>query len=325
MLLLGLVAAALATLAVAGWWALTGPARAWPAPPEVAAARVDPVRLEARVRHLVALPRHSYDYPQGMSEAADWIAGELGTTTQEVREQPFDVDGQTYRNICAAFGPAGTGLIVVGAHYDTADGNPGADDNASGVAGLLALAELLAPTRLEHRVELVAFALEEPPAFMTDSMGSAVHARSLRARGVPVRAMLSLEMLGYFDDRPRSQGYPLTMLRPFYSSRGDFIAVVSRLGDSRLVRTAKSAMQGAMSVPVYSLNGPAFIPGVNFSDHRCYWAEGFPAAMITDTAFFRNPNYHRASDLPETLDYRRLAEVVRGVFAAVLALDRGSR
>jgi hypothetical protein len=322
MLLLGFAAAVVVGLSVTAFLVVTQPTVPVSPPPEVTAARIDPARLERRVRHLVSAYPHSQGTPEGMAQVADWITAELRPTTAEVAPQRFEVDGQEFRNVCAAFGPAGTERIVVGAHYDTAYGNPGADDNASGVAGLLGLAELLASARLEHRVELVAFALEEPPAFLTSSMGSAVHARALRDGGVAVRAMLSLEMIGYFDDEPRSQGYPSTALRPFYSSRANFIAVVSRLADRSLVRTVKAAMQGAASLPVASLNGPAIIPGVSFSDHLNYWAEGFPAAMITDTAFYRNPNYHGEGDLPETLDYRRMAEVVRGVFAAVLALDR---
>jgi Zn-dependent M28 family amino/carboxypeptidase len=212
--------------------------------------------------------------------------------------------------------------IVVGAHYDTAGPHPGADDNASGVAGLLELARLLDGADLARPVELVGYPLEEPPYFSTSKMGSAVHARSLREQGVAVRAMLSLEMIGYFTDEPNSQALPLSLLRPFYPSEGNFIAVVGRWGwgQRRLVRTVRDGMQDATPLPVHSINAPRLVPGVAFSDHRNYWQAGYDAVMITDTAFYRNPHYHAPSDTPETLDYGRMAQVVDGVRGAIATL-----
>jgi hypothetical protein len=283
---------------------------------------VEPRRLEESVRALVAIPSRSFGYLEALDQAAGFVAGRLGGTGARMSIQRFEVQGDSYQNVCASYGPRSLDRIVVGAHYDTADENPGADDNASGVAGLLALGELLADTRLDHEVELVAYSLEEPPAFATDAMGSTAHARRLRKEGVELVGMISLEMIGYYTDEPRTQGLPLPLLDLFYPDRGNFIALVARARDARLVRTVKGAMRGATPLPVHSFTGPAWVPGVSFSDHRSYWAEGYPALMITDTAFYRNPNYHSGSDLPTTLDYRRCADVVRGVFAAILALDR---
>jgi Zn-dependent M28 family amino/carboxypeptidase len=187
------------------------------------------------------------------------------------------------------------------------------------VAGLIELAHLLGKESLQTRVELVAFTLEEPPYFRTQYMGSAVHAAALKRQNVPVRLMLSLEMIGYFTDAPDSQSFPLSVLRYFYPSQGNFIAVIGKIGQGSLTRRVKRAMRGASELPVYSLNAPVGVAGIDFSDHLNYWNAGYQAAMITDTAFYRNPNYHSSGDTPNTLDYKRMALVVQGVCAAVRA------
>jgi Zn-dependent M28 family amino/carboxypeptidase len=197
---------------------------------------------------------------------------------------------------------------------------PGADDNASGVAGLIELAYLLGKQQLPVRVELIAYTLEEPPYFRTEHMGSAVHAAALRKEDVNVKLMICLEMIGYFSDEPRSQEFPASFFGAFYSSQGNFIAVVGRFGDGLLVRRIKGAMRGGTSLPIYSINAPTFVPGVDFSDQLNYWNAGYDAVMITDTAFFRNPNYHTAQDTADKLDYKRMAMVVEGVYAAILEL-----
>jgi Zn-dependent M28 family amino/carboxypeptidase len=225
--------------------------------------------------------------------------------------------------VIAEFGPETNERIVVGAHYDTAGPLPGADDNASGVAGLIELAGLLAKQQLPVRVELVAFPLEEPPYFGSKFMGSAVHANDLRAQNARVRGMISLEMIGYFSDAPRSQNFPAEILRAFYPTKGNFIGVVGTLDEGLLVRRIKLAMQGATPLPVHSINAPLAVPGVGLSDQLSYWNAGYKAVMITDTAFFRNPHYHTVDDTAEKLDYKRMALVVEGVYAAVLELGRG--
>ena len=302
-------------------WAVTQPVRVDTSPNPDDEHRVSPARLEAHVRALSeGFSPRDFTHPENLDRAAAYIREQFAQATRDVSEETFQVYASTYRNVIASFGPDTEERIVVGAHYDAAGPFPAADDNASGIAGLLELARLLGATSLPMRVDLVAYPLEEPPFFRTPHMGSSVHARSLRRQGVKVRAMLSLEMIGYFVDTPGSQRFPLGILRAFYPSEGNFIAVVGKLGQGSVVRRVKRAMRGASPLPVYSINAPRWIPGVDFSDHASYWDEGYPAVMITDTAFYRNPYYHTARDTPETLDYSRMAMVVQGIHAAVLQL-----
>jgi len=312
----------LVMLLIAAW--------AWVTQPLLPIARVDrtvapePARLEGHVRMLAEtfFPRDER-HPEMLDRAAAYIREEFERAGARATDQAYDLDGKTYRNVIAMFGPETKERIVVGAHYDSvAEGVPAADDNASGVAGLIALAYLLGRASLPMQVELVAYTLEEGQHFRTHRMGSAVHARALKQQGVKVRGMIALEMLGYFSLAPDSQRYPNPLLSLFYPSRGNFIAVVGKLDQPLITRTIKQAMRGASPLPVYSINAPRSVPGIDFSDHRNYWEAGYDAVMITDTAFYRNPNYHTSRDKPATLDYGRMAMVVEGAYAAVLALAR---
>ena len=314
----------IAVLLVVVWWLLTQPL-VFAATPRGEIAAVDPKRLEAHVRKLsVELHPRDFVHVENLDKAAAWIKGEMETAGARVSEQEWQVDNLTYRNVVGVFGKEDGARIVVGAHYDAAgETNPGADDNASGVSALIELAHALGKNKdtLKHRVELVAYSLEEPPYFRTKHMGSNVHAASLEAAKADVIAMFSLEMLGYFTDAPKSQAFPSSCLKPFYPSKGNFIAVIGLMGQGGVVRRVKGAMKGASDLPVVSMNGLKAIPGVDFSDHRNYWSRGYPAVMITDTSFYRNPNYHEPTGTAETLDYVRLSKVVQGVHQAVLALD----
>jgi hypothetical protein len=285
---------------------------------------LDPSRLEAHVRTLAEkfVPRDE-GHPEILDRAAAYIRRQFEQTGGQVSEQPYDLDGKTYRNVIVTYGPATRERLVVGAHYDSVAADvPAADDNASGVAGLIELGYLLSRNSPPLRVDLVAYTLEEGQHFRTQRMGSAVHARRLKEQGVPVRAMFSLEMLGYFSDALDSQRYPHPLMKLFYPSQGNYIAVVGKLDQPLIVRCVKAAMRGASSLPVYSINAPRLVPGIDFSDHRNYWEAGYNAVMITDTAFYRNPNYHTPRDTADTLDYKRMAMVVQGIHAAVLALAR---
>ena len=274
-------------------------------------------RLRADVEMLSSMsPARDYLHPEALERSALYIAGQFRQAGWESSSQPFTVDGRTYRNIVARSGEPDRERIVIGAHYDVCGPQPGADDNASGVAGLLELARLVNEQKplLRHSLELVAYCLEEPPFFKTENMGSFIHARSLRLENVTVKLMICLEMIGYFSEQPGSQALPFALLKPFYPSRGNFIAVVGRLPDWRLVRRVKKMMAAGSRIDVRSINAPAQLPGIDFSDHLNYWRYDFPALMITDTAFFRNPHYHEKSDTPQTLDFAKMAEVVQGVY-----------
>lgn len=328
MFLLLLAALLLLALLIAALWAMvtqpTRPLRSRNAvlqQKESTASGVEPARLEAHVRMLAeTLAPRDHSHPQNLDRVAAYIRQEFESAKAEaMTEQPFTVRGITYRNVIARFGPDTSDRIVVGAHYDAAGPLPGADDNASGIAGLIELAHLLGRGEAPPlRVDLVAFCLEEPPYFATEHMGSAVHAASLRKEGVAVRAMFCLEMIGYFTDAPNSQNFPSATLKPFYPSEGNFITIAARPSESALQRRIKEAMRAAASpLPVHSLTAPVSLSGIDLSDHRSYWNVGYPAVMITDSAFYRNRNYHTPQDLPETLDYTRMALVVQGLDAAV--------
>ena len=307
-------------LVVACFW-LTQPllSRAQPNPVRT----VDPARLEAHVRKLsVDFSPRDIGHMENLDLAASYIAGELAQAGASVSEQRYRVEQVTYRNVIARFGPDTPERIVVGAHYDAAGPIPGADDNASGVAGLIELARLLGAHPPAMRIDLIAFSTEEPPYFRTTGMGSSVHAQSLQKENVRVRAMLSLEMIGYFSDESGSQHLPAGILSAFYPSTGNFIGIVGRVSDGLLARRVKSAMSSAAPLPVYSITAPSIIPGIDFSDQLNYWQAGYKALMITDTAFYRNRNYHTQHDTPEKLDYKRMAMVVEGVYAAVTDLAR---
>jgi hypothetical protein len=284
---------------------------------------VDPTKLETHVRALSQsfVPRDE-SHPENLDRCAAYIRQEFERANARVSEQPFTIDGKTYRNVIAHFGPETKEMVVVGAHYDTAGPLPGADDNASGVAGLLELARLLGNKQFPMRVELVAYTLEEPPFFRSEQMGSAMHAKALKREGAVVRVMFSLEMIGYFSDARDSQHFPSSAFSLFYPTEGNFISVVGKIDDGMLVRRIKKAMTGATSLPVYSINAPRLIRGVDLSDHLSYWREGYPAVMITDTAFYRNANYHTLDDTAERLDYRRMGQAVEGVYAAVIDMTR---
>ncbi len=309
-------------LLVGGWFWLTQPI----APVRRAHDAIlsaSPERLERHVRMLSEefSPRDGW-HPANMERAAAYIARELEASGAIVSEQRFPAAGATFRNVIGAFGPDTVDRVVVGAHYDAAEGHAGADDNASGIAGLIELARLLADRPLFRRVELVAFALEEAPFFGTAEMGSFVHDLLLHAAGGRVVAMISLEMIGYFSDRPGTQRFPFAVLKALYPTTGNFIVVAGRLRDARLVRRIKRSMRGGSELPAYSINAPRSLPGLDLSDNASYWDRGDSAVMVTDSAFYRNPNYHTAADRPDTLDYQRMARVVEGVAHAVLDLAR---
>ncbi|MCW8984890.1 MAG: M28 family peptidase [Thermoanaerobaculales bacterium] len=291
--------------------------------PFASGVSVDPSRLRSDVEALTGLPGYRcFERADDLDRAAEWVRSALEASGLPVEEMPFAVGDRSFRNFIARYGPEGAPVLVVGAHYDVCGEQPGADDNASAVAGVLELARLLERHRpdVAYRLELALWPLEEPPNFRTPAMGSAVHARWLADGEVRIGGMICLEMLGYFSDRPGSQSFPVPGMGLLYPSRGNFIAVVGNGSSWRFTREVKARMDGATELPVRSINAPALVPGVDFSDHSNFWKQGWKAVMITDTAFYRNPNYHQLTDTPDTLDYGRMAQVVTGVYAAITTL-----
>ena len=285
--------------------------------------QVNKSRLYADVKFLteVTPPRNAFNLAS-LNTSADYIFREFSKISDRVSYQTFKVDNKEYKNIICSLGPEGGERIIVGAHYDVCGDQPGADDNASGVAGLLEIARQVHEQNLplKYRIDFVSFALEEPPYFKTDAMGSAVHAKSLASTGVKLRGMVCLEMIGYYSEEKNSQRYPVAALKAIYPDKANFISVVGNMGQGSLVNHLKKYMLEAGQIDVQSLTAPAAVPGVDFSDHLNYWHYNFPAVMITNTAFFRNPHYHLPSDTLDTLDFDKMAEVVKGVYWAVVHL-----
>ena len=282
------------------------------------AVSVDPSKLKRHVEMIsLRLSPRDYQHTDNLDKCADYIEQHFRNAGAAVESQTFTEDGKIYRNVIGRFGVGKGAKVVVGAHYDACGPMPGADDNASGVAALLELADLLGRSPQEREVELVAYVLEEPPFFRTPSMGSAIHAKRLAGEKQTIKGVIVLEMVGCFHDAPFSQSYSLPPLYLLYPNRGNFIAVVGRWDQGAWIKKVKAGMQGTSDLPVRSIRAPMFVPGVDFSDHLNYWSYGINAVMVTDTAFLRSATYHTSDDTPDKLDYRRMAEVVVAVFETI--------
>ncbi len=262
----------------------------------------------------------NYKNLDALNEAASYIYNCFSLYADTVYYQYFDVKGTSYKNVICSFGPPDAGIIVIGAHYDVAGNQQGADDNASGVAGLLELARMLKGGKLNYRVEIVAFSLEEPPYFMTEYMGSYVHARSLYEKKADVYGMVCFDLIGYFSDEKRSQKYPVPLLSLFYGRKGNYITLVNKFGKGSFARRFTRKFRHVAEVRTKKFSGPKFVSGVDFSDHLNYWNLGYSATFVTNTAFYRNKNYHTAGDVPETLDYKRMAKVIDAVYNSILLM-----
>lgn len=282
-------------------------------------------RLQGHVERLAGeIGERSYRQPAALREAAGYVTGVLEGYGLPVTAQGYEAKGVWCENLEAEI-PGGARreeVLLVGAHYDTAYGTPGADDNASGVAGMLELARLLRNSRPARTLRLVAFVNEEPPFFFFGNMGSKVYATEARRRGDDIRLMVSLEMLGCYSDQPGSQGYP-PLLKWFFPDRGNFIGFVSNLKSRASLAALCRAFAASSSFPFQKLAAPYLAPGVGWSDQLSFWRQGYPAVMVTDTAFYRYAHYHERTDTPEKLDYSRMARVVQGLAGAVGLLAAG--
>ena len=280
-------------------------------------------RLYADVKTLTSIqPPRNYQNLNSLNRIADYIANEFKKLDCKVEFQNFKADGNEYKNVIASFGVQKGERIIVGAHYDVCGAQPGADDNASAVAGLLETARMLHQNKppLKYQIDFVAYSLEEPPYFATQQMGSAVHAKYIHDSKIPVRAMICYEMIGYFSDKPNSQEFPDPLLKKIYPNTGSFIVVVGKTGQEAFTEKVKRLMKANSSIDVQSINFPVSNGIAGLSDHRNYWKYDYNAVMINDTSFLRNPNYHRTSDTIDTLDFNKMAEVVKGAYHAVVNL-----
>ena len=312
--------AAIAALATAGvLWMTAVPGRSHEGPlspltPEQAQLAA---RLRQHVREVATRP-HNTSYPHELERAAAYIERALAAAGYDVHRQPFRADGQEVRNIEVVVEPAASAAdgktLVVGAHYDSYFHAPGANDNGTGVAGVIELATLLADLRRGSsiRIRLVLFVNEEPPYFKTELMGSLVYARRLKQSGEPVLGMISLETLGFYSDEERSQRYP-PPLGLLYPTKGNFVAFVGLTSSRAFVRKTVGSFRAVAPFPSVGGTAPGIIPGIDWSDHWSFEQLGIPAVMVTDTALFRYPHYHTAADTPDKVDYERLARVVSGL------------
>jgi len=261
----------------------------------------------------------TYRHIEQLKKTADTISEQFTSFGYRVTRQPFVFGGNTYDNIIAELtcGSSPEMLLIVGAHYDSVSTTPGADDNASGVAGLLGLARALAGAPMKRTVRFVAFALEEWPVYRSRNMASYHYALSLKEKNEQVGGMICLEMIGYFCDQEGCQRYPVPFMNTRFPKTGNFISMVGNMRSRSFTeRFAKSFRQGT-DLPVVTLNAPAIVIGIDFSDHWSFNKLGYQALMVTDTAFYRNPHYHGPTDLPDTLDYSRMSNVVEGLSAAI--------
>ena len=278
-------------------------------------------QLKSHVRTLSETigDRNMFAYEK-LEEAATFISDQFKLYGYAVDHQGYTIRHQKAYNIIATHqGDAhASEVILVGAHYDTCF-NPGADDNASGVAGLLALAKMISSHNTNRTIQFVAFVNEEPPFFKTEEMGSRVFARRARLKGVDYKAVIVLEMIGYYSQAFNSQRYP-PLLGLLYPNKANFICMVGNWHSRKLGKQVLTHFKEYTTFPIESYIGPGFVPGVDFSDHWSFWKEGYPAVMITDTAFYRYPHYHQASDTYEKLDYQSMTHVVSALSNVLIDL-----
>ena len=265
--------------------------------------------------------RNMFRYAQ-LNQAAEFIENSFSNAGLKSQRVSYELNGRSCHNIEAEIRGASNKIILVGAHYDSVPGCPGANDNGSGVAAMLALARRFAERSTTSTLRFVAFVNEEPPYFQTPQMGSFVYAGRCKERGEKIAAMISLETIGYFSNAPNSQSYPAPIFSAFYPKTGNFIGFVSNTRSRELLRRIMSSFRSQKKIPSQGAALPAFIPGTSWSDQWSFWQHGYPAIMVTDTAPFRYPHYHKSSDTLDKLDYDRFALVVSGMGKVISELAR---
>jgi len=282
---------------------------------------IDTLSIQKHLTNIINTenPRN-HENIESLNYVADYIFKDFSKYADAVYYQPYEVNNKEYKNVVCVFGSRNNKTIVVGAHYDVCGNQDGADDNASGVVGLLELAKLLKGKQLKYRLEMVAYTLEEPPYFRTENMGSFIHAKSLHDNKTDVYGMICLEMIGYFDDNKKSQDYPIGLLSLIYGNRGNYITLINKLSKGKFSRKFNKQFNKKRLIKTKKFTAPSKLPGIDFSDHLNYWKFGFSALMITDTAFYRNKNYHETTDTIETLDLLRMSKVIETVYTTLITM-----
>lgn len=281
-------------------------------------------RMYEDVKFLTELrPYRNYQNKESLRKVCEHIKQVFLDAGLKVSEQKWMVGNEEYTNVIGIYKPNISRRLVVGAHYDVCGDQPGADDNASAVAGLLETARLIGQQQPQtnYAIELVAFCLEEPPFFGTKSMGSYIHAQSLYEADVEVIGMICYEMIGYFSDQPNSQPYPNSELSKIYPSTANFIVVVGIQDYADFNNDVQKLIASNSAIDVQVISFPTDNQLAGMSDQRNYWHFGYQALMINDTSFLRNPNYHLKSDTIETLDFIKMAEVINGTYHAIVKLS----
>lgn len=268
--------------------------------------------------------RNMIRYSQ-LQAAASFIESSFANAGLQPRRDTYELNGRACHNIEVELHGERPEIVLVGAHYDSVFGAPGANDNGSGIAAVLALARRFSGKTLKQTLRFVAFVNEEPPFFHTSQMGSFVYASRCKARGDKMPAMISLETIGCFSDVPHSQTYPSPGLGVFYPRVGNFIGFVGNVRSRGLLRRAISVFRQQEKLPSEGAALPGFIPGVSWSDQWSFWQHGYPAIMVTDTAPFRYRDYHKPTDTPDKLDYDRFALVVSGMEKVIVDLTDAAR
>jgi hypothetical protein len=316
--------AVVAVVALLWWFGMRMPgkniSKAAPLSPDEVTLREE---LRADVQKLAGEigERNMWHYAQ-LNAAADFIEDSFSRAGLQPRRDSYELRDQACHNIEVEIPGIRPEVLLIGAHYDSVFGSPGANDNGSGVAATLALARRFASRKTQHTMRFVAFVNEEPPYFLSGEMGSLVYAGRCKARGDKISAMISLETIGYFSDAPHSQTYPSPGLGIFYPKVGNFIGFVSNVHSRTLLRRVIGLFRKHANIPSEGAALPAFIPGVSWSDQWSFWRNGYPAIMVTDTAPFRYPYYHSANDTPDKLDYDRFTLVVSGMEKVIEELDK---
>ena len=268
-------------------------------------------------------PFRNFQNLQSLERVCDYIKSSFSDAGLEFEEQSWVAEGNEYKNIIATYNKGKKRRLIVGAHYDVCGDQPGADDNASAIAGLLETARLIAANKpeLDYQIDFVAYCLEEPPFFGTELMGSYVHARSLYENKVNVIGMICYEMIGYFSDEPGSQHFPDPGLAKLYPDTGNFIIVVGVDKFEEFNHKVYSRMANKSAIDVQIVNFPASNYLAGLSDQRNYWKFGYNALMINDTSFARNPHYHQNSDTIDTLNFNKMTEVLNSTYNAVIGFN----